>query len=74
MITFLANLLRNQNIYATKIIGYSSMLSDFFLYTKIRSLRLLQKYLKIPENKNRSIVLRQFGSNYCQFMDLYCFG
>ena len=25
MITFLANLLRNQNIYATKIIGYSSM-------------------------------------------------
>ena len=46
MITFLANFLRNQNIYATKIIGYSSMLSDFFLYTKIRSLRLIQKYKK----------------------------
>lgn len=74
MITFLANLLRNQSIYATKIIEYCSMLSDFFLYTKIRSLRLLQKYLKIPENKNRSIVLRQVGSIYCQFMDLYCFG
>ena len=71
MITFLANLLRNQNIYATKIIEYCSILSEFFLYTKIRSLRLLQKYLKIQENKYRSIVLRQFIVNYCQFMDIF---
>jgi|GEM_PF-1622695 len=46
MITFLANLLRNQSIYATKIIEYCSMLSEFFLYTKIRSQMRATKILK----------------------------
>lgn len=48
MITFLANLLRNQSIYATKIIEYCSMLSDFFLiqkYARMRATKILKNIL-----------------------------
>ena len=39
MTTFLTNLLRNQSIYATKIIEYCSMLSDFVsLYKNMPSM------------------------------------